>query len=321
MKKKIIYGMMLTACGAIAPQAAAQSSVSVVEVFEVEEIIPGVKPTQFALKAYDNIGLGKVMSTDDAEVGTLSSSNYNAFGLDFGWTFWRKREHSLEANIGLGYYIAGGKFRIPDMTYHYAAPAAADEDGNPYERYMEIKDMSQTTSLGYFNIPIYLEYQYRPLRWLGLHAEAGVGLGFRVHDATSTKYGKVYSYGIFPEYDDLLIDQDYLDFFGDRNIQGSYNSKASMNSFSASIMCGAGFEFYAYEPVSFELGIRYNVGLTNCFNGKLRGNIGVNGQTTAEEAPITYTVKDGFEVKSLADYTTKSKLSPLSLHLGINVRF
>lgn len=297
---------MLAACGVIAPQASAQY-------------------TRFAIKGYDNIGLGKSMSINESQMENINKTNYNAFGLDFGWTFWHKNEHSLEANLGIGYSIAGGKFGLADMSYHYAAGPEADEDGNPYERYMKIEGMSQKTSLGYFNVPIYLEYQYRPLKWLGIHAEAGVGLGFRVHSNTKNLAGTlVTSYGVFPEYDDLVIGNDgygdYMDGFGTKRLSDVMASGAAVKNFSASIMCGAGFEFYAYEPVSFELGIRYNAGLTNIFSGNLK-NVESNGQGVTGDLPVTYTVKDGFQVNSLTDYTTKSKLNPLSLHLGINVRF
>lgn len=274
---------------------------------------------KFAIKAYDNIGLGHPMQISNSQPGQNSKSNYNAFGVDFGYTFWRHAGSSLEVNAGVGYSMATATFSIPDMKYHYAAPAIADEDGNPYERYYELSNLRQNSTLGYINIPIYLEYQYRPISWMGLHAEVGVGLGFRTNGSAGSMGGNAYAYGIFPEYDDLLIDEAYLDDFGNRTLHGAAHAPQSMKGFAASIMCGAGFEFYAYEPVSFEVGVRYNAALTNAFNGKF--NVANPGEFTADNAPVTYTVAEGTQVRALADYTTKSRLSPLSLHVGINVRF
>lgn len=297
MKKIILASMALAACGVLAPQASAQ---------------------KFAIKAYDNIGLGKAMSITDAQPGQDSKSNFNAFGVDFGWTFWRKGIQSLEANIGVGYSTTGATFEVPDMKYHYSAPTWADEDGNPYERYYEISNLMQKSTLGYFDIPLYLQYQVRPIKWLGIHAEVGVNFGFRCYSSVGSTSGKAYAYGVFPEYDDLLIDEDYLDDFGWRNINAK-GGKANANGFAASVMCGAGFEFYAYEPVSFDVGIRYNHGLTHSYSGKY--DISSPGEYTYETAPVTYTVADGTQVKPLSDYVTKSVLSPLSLHLGVTVRF
>lgn len=311
----------MAACGAVAPQAMAQTVVEVteVDVVEVVEIQQEAKQPKFAIKAYDNIGLGKAMSVTEGHEAQKTSSNYNAFGLDFGYTFFRKGPSSLEANIGVGYYSAGATFRLDDMSYHYNAPAIADEDGNEYIRYYELSNFKQKANLGYFSVPIYLEYQYKPLKWLGLHAEVGVGLGFKIHGNTGKTTGTATAWGVFPEYDDLLIDQDYLDDFGTRKLSQASSDNANLKGFAASIMCGAGFEFYAYEPVSFEVGVRYNYGLTNTYGGKYK--IDGNSNFTADNAPVTYTVAGGTQVKSLGDYTTKSRLSPLSLHLGVNVRF
>lgn len=281
--------------------------------------VPAMNAQRFALKAYDNLGLGNPMSVTHAQPDQSHKSSYNAFGLDFGYTFWRKGGNSLEANIGFGYAAAGTTFTLPAMDYHYSAPAYADEDGNPYERYYQLSDMKQTASVGYFTLPIYLEYQYRCFRWLGVKAEVGVGLGFRLHSGMGKVSGLAKAWGVFPEYDDLLIDEDYLDDFGTRQITKATVVDDMAHNFNASIMCGAGFEFYAYEPVSFEVGVRYNAGLTSVFNGK---QIVTHGQAyTHETAPVFYTVADGTQVRALSDYTTKSKLNPLSLHMGITVRF
>ena len=297
MKRIIIGGMLLTAFGLSTPKADAQD---------------------FAIKAYDNLGLGKAMSTTNAQPGQTSKSNFNAFGIDFGYTFWRGKNMWLEANLGVGYSAVSSKFSIPELSYHYSAPANADEDGNPYERYYELSDLSQKGTLGYVNIPIYLQYEYKPLKWLGIYANAGVTLGFRCYNSVGTASGQAYAYGVFPEYDDLLIDEPYLDDFGERYINGS-GGKANANGFAASVVCGAGFEFYTYEPVSFVVGIQYNQGLTHSYKGNF--DITSPSEYTADTAPVTYTVAGGTQVKPLSDYVTKSRLAPLTLHMGVNVRF
>ena len=325
MKKSIIYAMMFAACGAVAPQAIAQeeavaiTETEVVEVIEIIEVPDEFIGPRWALKGYDNIGLGNPISINESQPGQTAKSDYNSFGIDLGYTFWRKGPHSLEANLGVGYTISHATFRIPDMSYHYNAPTIADEDGNEYVRYYELSNLRQKTSMAYLNIPLYLEYQYKPLSWLGIHAEVGFNFGIRTKGSVDRIDGTAKAWGVFPEYDDLLIDQDYLDDFGIRNLYGSPTDKPAMKGFNGSIMCGAGFEFYTYEPVSFELGVRYYAGLSNSFSGKY--SVANPGEFTAENAPVFYTVADGTQVRSLADYTGKSKLSPLSLHLGINVRF
>ena len=296
--KKILYSLIMVACGASASQVIAQN---------------------FAVKAYGDIGLGGGMSLTTALPGMTHKSSSNAFGADFGYTFWRQGGSSLEANIGLGYRMASATFDVVPMSFSYSAPASADEDGNPYIRHTSLSAVSQRTTLGYFNIPIYLQYQYRITKWLGVHADVGFGLGFRCAGSTGSTSGTATSYGVYPEYDDLVIKADYLNGFGDRSLEDASTTKAEMTGFAASVMAGAGFEFYITDPVSIDLGIRYNAGLTDVFSG--RYDITSATSYSAESAPVTYTVADGLQVKALSDYVTKSRLNPLSLHVGVNIRF
>lgn len=298
MKKAYIFSILAIACGLTVPQASAQ---------------------RFAVKAYGDVGLGKAMSLTTALPGLTSKSSSHSFGVDFGYTFWRQGGNSLEANIGLGYRMASANFDLGSLSFNYAAPASADEDGNPYQRYTTLTDVKQKVSLGYVNLPIYLQYQYRITDWLGVHADAGFGLGFRCAGSAGKVTGNADTYGVYPGYDDLVIKADYLNDFGEHTLADATVGDAEMKGFAASVMCGAGFEFYIADPVSLDLGIRYNAGLTDVFAG--RYEITDVKEITAESAPVSYTVAEGQQVKALSDYVTKSRLSPLSLHLGINIRF
>lgn len=305
MKRAAIYGLM-----GIATLCAGTASLST-------EALAG--NPKWAIKGYGDIGLGRSLSVSEAGTGQSTGSNSNSFGLDVGYTFWQKGTQSLEANIGVGYSINRVDFGIGEMEYHYSAPTYADEDGNAYERYYRLSDLRQKTGMEYVNVPVYLQYRYRPVKWLGLYAEAGVGLSFNTKTWRDSVSGTAYAYGVFPEYDDLLIDADYLDDFGERSLGGRGANGKSVGSFGASLMVGAGLEIFTYEPVSFVVGVRYNHAFSNVFTGRYAPTS--DGAYTAETAPVTYTVADGTMVKSLADYTTKSRLSPLSLHVGINIRF
>ena len=274
---------------------------------------------RWALKGYDNIGVGRPMRLETPQAGQSSGSSYNQFGLDLGYTFWRRGAQSLEANVGVGYSYATASLRLADTDYSYAAPSSADMDGNEYIRHCSVKGLEQKAGIQSVTVPVYLEYQWRPLRWLGIHAEAGVGLSFAVRSGLGSVRGSVDSYGVFPEYDDLVIDADYLDDFGEVYLHRATPGSMRVQKFGASVLCGAGLEFYTYAPVSFEVGVRYNAGLTQVFDG--RYDVRTAAEYTAETAPVIYTVDGGTQVRSLTDYTTKSRLSPLSIRVGINVRF
>ena len=259
------------------------------------------------------------MSVTTTLTEVVPGSRSNSFGLDFGYTFWRNNGNSLEANIGIGYSASSASFDIADMAYNYAAPASADEDGNPYQRYTQLKDVKQKINFGYFNFPIYLQYEYKFLKWLGVYANVGVNLGFRLADSSTSITGTAKTYGVYEEYNQLVIKADYLNDFGLSYLDEAAKGKADINGFSAALKCGAGLEFFAAEPVSFVVGVSYNHGLTDVFKGLY--DINSTDAMNAETAPVTYTVAGGQQVKALSDYVSKSKPSLLSLHLGVNVRF
>ncbi|MCH5213741.1 MAG: outer membrane beta-barrel protein [Muribaculaceae bacterium] len=296
--KKIKYSFIIVACGAFASQATAQNLV---------------------VKAYGDIGLGNAFSLTTALPGMSSKSSANSFGVDFGYTFWKQGANSLEANIGVGYSATSVSFDVAELSYNYAAPASADVDGNPYQRYTTLNDVNQKINLGYFKIPIYLQYQFRATKWLGVHADLGFGLGFKCSGKEGSTTGIANSYGVYQEYDQLVIKADYLNDFGETYLDEAETGKSEIKGFSASFMAGAGLEFYVAGPVSIDLGIRYNAGLTDVFTG--RYDTDKLSEINAESAPVTYTVAEGQQVKALSDYVTKSRLNPFSLHLGINVRF
>lgn len=295
MRKTIIYSITAMVCGVLTPQANARN---------------------FAVKAYGDIGLVKPMSVTSALPGLSDKSSSNAFGLDFGYTFWRLGNNSLEANIGIGYRMVSAKFELPSLNYHYSAPALADMDGDTYIRYYELTDLSQKVDWGYLSIPLYLRYQYRATKWLGINANLGFDFGFKCNGSLKSVNGTAYTYGIYPQYDDLMINEPYLNGFGENSLENAMKGKPGIKGFNCSVMTGAGLEFYTGSMVSFDLGIRYNAGLTKVFSEKYS-----DSNFNAESVPVSYTVAEGEQVKPFSDYILKSKLRPLSLHVGINLRF
>ena len=208
---------------------------------------------------------------------------------------------------------------MSDFSFDYAAPATADEDGNRYQRYTTLSDVEQKIDIGYLNIPIYLQYQFRVNKWLGIHADVGFSLGFKCSAKVSSTSGLANTYGVYPEYDQLVVKADYLNDFGETNLENTVKANTDVKGFSASLLSGAGLEFYVGGPVSIDLGVRYNTGLTDVYGGKYQVNSA--SSITADSAPVTYTVAQGQQVKALSDYVTKSHINPLSLHIGIYIRF
>lgn len=276
----------------------------------------GASAQKFAVKPHAEVDLTAGFGYDSAlEMSAKTASN--EFGLDFGYTFLNKTGNRLEVNVGLGYRYLNTSLNAGNFGYDYDATASADVDGNSYIRFCEVSNLRQKASTGYVTLPVYLQYGYRATSWLEVQALAGVKLGFATGGSLKTTSGTVDSYGIFPEYDDLLIDEPYIDDFGEVGLKGRDGVKPETTGFGCWVMVGAGLSARVYGPVWFDLGVRYNIGLTDVFGKGLKTAEGY----TASSAPVTYTVADGTRVRPLTSYLTKSTFSPLTLNIGITLRF
>lgn len=270
----------------------------------------------FAVKVTADIGLGSALSVENALQGMDSKSSSSGFGFDFGWTFWQSHRQSLEANIGLGFASTSLKSDLPKLDYNYSAPAAADEDMVPYIRYYELDNLHQQVSVSRVTIPIYLNYRYQINRIVGVHALFGLKLGLSASAKASQTSGKVFSYGIYPEYDNLMIDASYMNEFGATTLTNDQAIKPKASA-TSSVMAGIGAEVALWGPLAADISLRYESGFGNMFQ-----TVASKGSSfTADNAPVTYTVADGQQMTALSNYLTSSKISRLSLALTLIYRF
>ena len=271
---------------------------------------------KFAIKASAEIGLGNSISTTSMLPSSRKASAGD-YGIDFGWTFFEKDRHRLEANIGVAYRSTSLTFDWDAMDYDYAAPASADMDGETYQRYYEIGYMSQKVDLGQIAVPVYLTYAYQCNEWLGFHADLGVRLGFKSSCKFKDVSGSAYSYGVYPQYDDLKIDDAYLNNFGTTNLANARRIAPEASGFSASVLVGVGAECRIYGPLAADVSFRYNAGVTNMFKEQYKNATSFSHAT----APVNYTVDKGQAVKPATGYLHSSKQNQFSIRMGLIYRF
>lgn len=263
--------------------------------------------SRFSVKAHGEIGAGGGLSLTTSEASATQSTSMNSFGVDFGYMFWQQNGMSLSVNAGLDYDLINARLGVGSMKYDYAAGADADMDGDTYRRYYELGDLSQKTTAGYLSIPVYVNFTYRFNEWVGLYANVGVKPGFKAGGKIKSLDGEVYSYGVYPQYDDLMMDDEWLNDFGRRELTKSDAGEAQINGLNMSILAGIGAEVRIYGPLYGSLGVNYNAGVTDVF--KYDSSVG------SDMPLVSYTVADGQRVQSLTSMYSKSKIS----HLGINI--
>ena len=275
------------------------------------------RATRFAVKPYVEIGAysGSEFSNYYYGSGITGSAKSNNFGLDLGYTFLNKKNNTLEINVGVAYDNTRSSFDTYNLNYTYDSPSFTDVDGVPYRRTYNINYMHQKAKLDYLTLPIYLSYGYRVSNWLALHVDVGLKLHFALQQKMLETSALFYTYGTYPEFNDLVIDNPAMNEFGYWSVSDeNLGYPPTVNNLYTTFMGGIGFEFFIYGPVSLEVGARYNLGLTDIY---------VSGSQISSiyDAPIFYTNYSGTQANSLSDYFTKSKLSQLSVRAAINFRF
>lgn len=271
----------------------------------------------WTLKPHAEISLGKPADFKSTTVDVTKVES-NEFGVDLGYTFFNKAKNRLEVNVGVAYRYLKSDMAIGPMSYSYEATAEADVDKNSYIRFCDVTGFGQSLSLDYVTIPIYLQYSYGVTDWFRVHAVAGVKLGFNVGSYVSGAEGSVTSYGVYPQYGDLEIKENYINDFGTVKFNSMMLNTTESNKFQAWGMVGAGVDFRIYGPLWIDLGVRYNAGFADVF----KKGVTLGGERlTAETAPVTYTVAQGTRINALSDYITKGALNPLTLNVGLSIEF
>lgn len=275
------------------------------------------KPNKFIIKAYADVGFGNAINMTSAIPLASSKASANNFGIDFGFNMIQNEKNSFNINVGIGYSPISLKLNTENMSFNYSAPSTADMDGNTYNRYYTLNNMNQEIKTAFFNVPIYLGYSYNIKRWLGVYVNLGATLGFKSSSKFKSVYGEGNVYGIYPEYGDLKIEDSYLNGFGRVNLSNADKAPLNMNSFSASMLFGAGVEGKISGPLWVNVGVKYNLGMTNIFKNTFK----TGDKFTSDNAPVIYTVSGGENVNPLTNYLTKNKLSMFSLNVGLALKF
>ena len=273
--------------------------------------------SKYIIRAGADIGLTNGVSISSPLEFNTNKSSVSNFNIDFGYNFWHKQKMSLNINAGIGYENITTSLSMDKMNYVYLSPANTDEDGNEYLRYYELSDMNQKINAAYFSVPIYLSFQYQVSKRLALHADIGIRMGFKL--STDVKEGTVnsYSYGIYPEYDDLMIDAEWINNFVNSVIDKNSMEKPQATGFTTSLLLGIGAEIGIVGPVSLDIGIRYTAGMNNLYSKKYS----ISNPVNIKDAPVSYSYPAGDLVRPLVNYSTKSSLSNLAIRAGINLNF
>lgn len=275
------------------------------------------QPSKHTVEIYVQPGLSASGLGNTSIIGLNTDPSTIGYGMTYGYTVLNSGSLSLSVNAGFEYQRLTTKSHLANFTQSYQAPATADIDNETYVRHTSVSDLSQKNTLSHLSIPIYVEGTCSIGSLFQVYADLGFKPGFKVGNKTTTTAGEATSYGIYPQYNDLKIDNPAMNDFGTVQLAGeAVTQNAPAKSTSFAIMAGAGLKIKIYNNLRLKIGVAYDYCLTDLYTSLPYST--VHTETTA---PVTYTVANGTEVKSLTNYIDKSRLSALSFHAGFCLSF
>lgn len=276
-------------------------------------------PERFAVKLKGDIELTGAYTTDFDFPAVDASNSMHRFGVEFGWSFLNSESHSLELGIGLNFGLGTFDIGSNAVSYSYTAPPSADMDGNSYIRHTDLSAMQQSLSISRTSVPVYLQYNFHLNNRFLIYGKVGFETGFGGKISARKISGTVDSYGVFPEYDNLVIAEPWLNGFGKQTLTKEQCTGGASGKTDFDILAGAGISFRIFKPLHIFLGINYRAGLSDMLNNQ--GLKYASGDVNQADAPSIYTVADGVQWRPLTDGLTKCRLNRLGLDIGFELRF
>lgn len=270
------------------------------------------------------------LKTTDTNIETKSSGS--EFGVDFGYTFPSKSIMKLSVNIGLG--IAASKFDLSAPAWNYSCEVTgdADIDGDSYTRYYEIGATTQSNSLTHLGIPIYVDADFNISRKVTVYAQVGLKGYMKISDKIKDYNSSAYIYGIYPQYDNLRMDEHWLqndgtpfNGFGHHDISLNDVKDPSFHAkgFSMDIFGGIGVRLKPFRtlPLAFELGMQYQTSMSDIIKFAENGLDLTAGRITPQQSINSYTTNVGEDIKLLSNGLNGMKRSHLKINIGLIYRF
>lgn len=275
------------------------------------------------IKPNFSMSLGKPLTVANESKFNSVGSKAISFGVDAGYIFPTKGKIKIGAFMGLG--ISSSSLDLSLQQDEYSFTTDHDVDGDTYKRIYENLNVSQTTKIKEFSIPVYADFDWRFSRWGSFYIDLGLKLNMNMSTTAGDFEGKAGEvYGIYSQYDNLRLDHHwgYNGFTQNLNLTKDNlcdGENLSVKKFAPNLLIGAGFRFnIPRTPLALDLGIGYQKGFGDLIsvsentdeinNGKLFYNV-VNGKESTEYA------------HDLVESTGGVSRGYLNLNLGLLIKF
>lgn len=282
------------------------------------------RPTHWRLKLRSDFTLGDYYNFDiEHKDDIVTKSSSNEFALELGYVFPSSKK--LKVGLFFGAGIAMNKFELGFDSWDYSSltNGSADVDGDKYTRHYSLKNFKQEYSTMDVMAPVYLDFEYRFSKWFSMYVDLGAKAYYNLESEVGTLYGEYSTYGVYSQYDNLLLDyQSGINGFTDNGVLGDgniINKVLEPEEFTFDAFGSLGFRVGITKNLQLGCGATYQMGLTEYFTNAVN-TIGMSNQQ--ENVLVMYSTAQNKEiVRSMIDAASSVKRQTLKLNVGLTLKF
>lgn len=179
----------------------------------------------------------------------------NGFGVNFEVGYFGKFSRIIGYGFGLGYSSFSTEITSAPQE---GTASESDIDSDEYTQLIQTSEITEKTKLGYFDIPIFIEFSTINIDKIGFYGRAGLKLSIPL-SKTFTSSGQASYEGYYDQYNVVLYGIPELGFDNDKPIYS--NTEMTLKPINVSALLSAGITYPLSNYLILRLGANANFGL------------------------------------------------------------
>ena len=285
------------------------------------------RPRKIRLKFHYDLGLGDAYKLDGADNSIKKDKNaYTNFGMDFGFAF--PTRGVMKTGLFLGVGFAQSQIDLGYTNSDYSYTTKADVDGDSYTRHYQNLNVNQSIKMTDLTIPVYVDFNFQFSKIVHMYIDLGAKLHMNMSNKIDKAEGKAYVYGIYPQYDNLRMDEHWgYNGFGNQTFSNKTLDNEELldiSKFTADAFAGLGFRINIPQtPLVVDLGVNYQMGLMDVVKANSKA-VALSGKTDDSHALVYNTISgtnSKEHLRNLTESLSNVKRQTLLFSAGLMLKF
>lgn len=277
-------------------------------------------PRRWRLKPRVEISLGTNYRLEGINVDKFNmTESMLDYGLDFGYAIVAKPKFKLSLFTGFGLSKSSFNFtQQEEYAYSYRTSTEADFDGDSYNRNYRVSGMQSKVQLSQILVPLYFDFDFQFSRMFSIYLQTGIKAYFTSNFNITDLSMDTYTFGVYPQYDNLIIENFAPNNFGHHSIRIDKQQVESKSSVF-DLYGGVGFRLNLYKGIYLDAGVNYQTALTPIF--ETDQPLFISGYVNENNAFINYSCAGGENVGLFTNLFDKITRGSLRTNIGLLFKF